>query len=237
MSYKYHSNEYKKLRHKTHKTHKTYKIHKTNKRHKINKTLKNSKGKRLNKKSKKCFTELEISNICKSGKYTSFDDSLFSEEYLRDLSKKPDYIKDPVKYRNYIIDEFKKISSKDLNYETKLTKNDFYSFINNEWITKKDNEHNLKYYVEVDNFRIVQEKVYFKLIDYVINYIKENPHSKKAQAIKNVYNSIKNNTIPTLRKHASRQLNEVNTFIENNDMYGLLAVINKEEIISWGAPI
>jgi len=226
MSYKYHSNEYKKIRYKPHKN---------------NKTLKKCRGennKTKNNKTKKCFTNLEISKICKSGKYTSFDDnSIFSEEYLRDLSKKPDYIKDPVKYRDYIIEEFKKVSSKDLNYETKLTKNDFYSFINNEWITKKDNEHNLKYYVEVDNFRIVQEKVYYKLIDYVIKYINENPHSKKARAIKNVYESIKNNTITTLRKHTFRQLNEVNGFIENNDMYGLLADINKEEILSWGAPI
>ena len=225
MSYKYHSAEYKKLRHKTHKKHKTHK------------TYKNKTSKKENKESNNCFTDLDISNICKSGKYTSFDDSLFSEEYLRELDKKPDYIKDPVKYKNYLIEQFKKISSKDLNYTTKLTKNDFYSFINNEWITEKDNEHNLKYYVEVDNFRIVQEKVYYELIDYVIKYIKENPHSKKAQAIKNMYECIKNNTISSLIKHASRQLNEVTTFIENNDMYGLLADINKEEILSWGAPI
>ena len=226
-------------KHKTRKLKKSNIYNKSSKKNTITHKKKREyiKNKKIKNKITKCFTKLDLANICKSGKYTKFEDTIFTEEYLKELSKKPDFIKDPVKYKKYIIEEFKKISPKNLNYETKLTKDDFYDFINKEWITKKDHEHNLKYYVEVDNFRIVQEKVYNKLIDYVIAFIKENPHTKKAKAIKNVYDSIKNNTMPTLRKHAKRHLNDITTFIENNDMYGLLADINKEKILSWGAPI
>lgn len=204
---------------------------------KKNKTYKKLPQSKMDLKQKKCFTNTEIANICKSGKYTMLDESIFSEKHIKELSKNPSYIKDPVKYRSYIIDEFKKISNKDLNYETKLTKKDFYSFINDEWINTKERENKLKYYVEVDNFRIMQEKVYYTLIDYMKKYIKENADSPKAKAIKNVYDSIQNNTIDSLKKHAKNQLNMIEDFFTKNEMYALIAHINKNEIISWGLPV
>ena len=48
-----------------------------------------------------------------------------------------------------------------------------------------------KYYVQIDSFRITQEKVYYELIDIVKKYIKNN-NSPKANAIKKVYNSLYN---------------------------------------------
>jgi len=215
------------------------KTNKTNKKSKPqkNKTYKKPPQLKNNLTQKKCFTNTEIANICKSGKYTILDESIFSEKHIKELSKNPSYIKDPVKYRRYIIEEFKKISNKDLNYETALTKKDFYTFINNEWITTKERENKLKYYVEVDNFRIVQEKVYYTLIEYMKKYIKENADSAKAKAIKNVYDSIQNNTIVSLKKHAKNQLKMVEDFFAKKDMYALIAHINKNEIISWGLPI
>ena len=215
------------------------KTNKTNKKTKPqkNKTYKKPPQLKNNLTQKKCFTNTEIANICKSGKYTILDESIFSEKHIKELSKNPSYIKDPVKYRRYIIEEFKKISNKDLNYETALTKKDFYTFINNEWITTKERENKLKYYVEVDNFRIVQEKVYYTLIEYMKKYIKENADSAKAKAIKNVYDSIQNNTIVSLKKHAKNQLKMVEDFFAKKDMYALMAHINKNEIISWGLPI
>ena len=47
-------------------------------------------------------------------------------------------------------------------------KNDFYTFINYQWIADKTKEleQKSKYYVQVDSFRIVQEKVYYESVSY-----------------------------------------------------------------------
>ena len=60
---------------------------------------------------------------------------------------------------------------------TKYTaQSDYYTYINYQWINEqsKEAEHNLKYYVQIDSFRITQEKVYYELIDIVKEYIKNN---------------------------------------------------------------
>ena len=190
-----------------------------------------------NKTKRVSYTNREIIDICESEKYIDVEDNLFTKRYEKEMSKKPLYLRDIGEYKKYLIKEFTHISNKDLNYETKLTKDDFYSFINNDWINQIDEEKNKKFYVELDNFRIVQEKVYFQLIDYVKNYIKDNKGSKQATAINNLYQSITTNTIDSTKKHAKNILDQTNDFIKKNDMYGLLVDLNSNEIISWGAPI
>jgi putative endopeptidase len=183
------------------------------------------------------YSNRELVHICESEKYIDVEDNLFTKKYEIEMSKKPFNIRDIVEYKKTLIKEFTKISKKDLNYETKLTKNDFYTFINNDWLSQFDKEKNDKFYVEIDNFRIVQEKVYYKLIGYVKQYIKDNHHSKQAIAIKNVYDSLTRNNIESIKKHAKRQLKNIETHIEKGEIYTLLAHINTEEILSWGAPI
>ena len=59
---------------------------------------------------------------------------------------------------------------------------DYYSYINYEWILNKSeqlkmdekNKKDQKFYVQVDSFRLAQEKVYYELIDYTKEYIKSN---------------------------------------------------------------
>ena len=67
-------------------------------------------------------------------------------------------------------------------------KNDYYTYINYQWISDKTKElqQKSKYYVQVDSFRITQEKVYYELIDIIKDYIKTND-STKSRAIKNLY--------------------------------------------------
>ena len=43
----------------------------------------------------------------------------------------------------------------------KLIKNNFYDYINEQWFKETNIDTNPKYYVEVDDFRIVQNKVYY----------------------------------------------------------------------------
>jgi hypothetical protein len=57
--------------------------------------------------------------------------------------------------------------------------------------------------------------VYYQLIDYVKTYIKENPTTEKAIAIKNLYNSLTTDTSRIqLLKHCQKILNEIEEFFK-----------------------
>ena len=183
-------------------------ISKTRKIHRLN-----QKKFSKNRTKRATYSNSELIHICESEKYIDVEDNLFTKKYEIELSKKPHYMRDIEEYKKYLIKEFTHFSKKDLNYETKLTKNDFYSFINNEWINQIDEEKNKKFYVELDNFRIVQEKVYYQLIGYVKQYIKDNQGSKQATAINNVYQSLTTNNSSSIKKHAKNILDETNEFI------------------------
>ena len=190
----------------------------------------------LKRVKKTCFTNDQVLEMCKTGQFTFSQFSLFTPENL----KKIEHISnDPEHYRKILIHRFNKIShGKDKNYSTPLLKRDFYTFINNEWELSITQDKQQKYYVETDNFRVVQEKVYYQLFGYMHEYIKANPREKKAIAIKNVYNSIINDTPLNIRvKNHLETLKIIETYIKNNDMYGLLAHVNSNEVISWGSPI
>ena len=118
-------------------------------------------------------------------------------------------------------------------------KNDFYTYINYQWIedqTKKLLEQN-KYYVQVDSFRITQEKVYYELIDIVKEYTRTNDTSK-SRAIKNLYESM----LHLDDKEAEDQVRyttkyKIDKAIADDNLYWLLAQINQNEVISWGCPV
>ena len=191
-----------------------------------------------NNNKKICLTKNAIQDICRSSKYT-ISNNLFSEENLKKLKKMPDYIRDPVKYKLFLIKKFTQMShGKDLNYSTSQLKNDFYTFVNKGWIDSIIAEKKKNYYVEIDNFRVVQEKVYYELIQLMKTYLKENPTEKKSLAIKNVYNSVLNETPKSIqRENCLDILNAVEKRIESGNMYDLLAHANTNEVVSWGAPI
>lgn len=115
---------------------------------------------------------------------------------------------------------------------------DYYTYINYQWIAKKTEElkKETKYYVQVDSFRIAQEKVYYELIDMVKNYIKNND-SQRSKEISNVYQSLYNLPEEAAQKHIQDITRTIDLYIIADDLYGLLGKLNKNEIVSWGAPI
>jgi putative endopeptidase len=117
-------------------------------------------------------------------------------------------------------------------------KNDFYTYINYAWMTKKENElkNEQKYYVQVDSFRITQEKVYYELIDLVKTYIKTN-NTPKSIAIKNVYESLYNLDNAATEEYVGWTVKNIDRIFESNSLYKLLAEINQNEIVSWGCPL
>ena len=102
---------------------------------------------------------------------------------------------------NTFEDKFEKVygdifSSKDFNLEKTIIKelkqavspsninprNDYYSYINERWLNKEQLEKGQEYIVQVDSFRLVQDKVYKELLDIVDEYVK-NDHSKLSKEI------------------------------------------------------
>ena len=221
----------------------TKKHHKRNapnlvKTHKTNKTRKIIADKR-------CVTDDEMGKICSTGQYSTYQgnfyknpDNLVKFKEVKNLFKtNPKYkgLKTyNEKYTAFLTQNFK---SGEVPKQVQKVKNDYYSYVNDEWFKQNDIEKKQNYYVQFDSFRIVQEQVYYKLISYVEEYIKNNPKSKKAIALKKVYHSLSSNTTKQTLKHVDAVLNELNRFVENDAMYDLLAMVNSNETISWSSPI
>jgi putative endopeptidase len=204
--------------------------------------------KKGNKTQKHCYNDSDIMNVCSSGRFTKISnqgvytkkslDKFKQLEKQLQRSKKYKNVKVPVlKYKKLLIDTFHKHSNN--KEETALIKKNFYGYVNDSWIKEKEQEieKNPNYYVQYDTFRVTQDKVYYQLIDYVKNYIKANPQSEKALAIKNVYDSVSKDVKKAIHMHAQNLSKIVTNFFVKDDMYALLAYVNSNEIVSWGAPI
>jgi len=196
--------------------------------------------------SKVCYTDDDMGKICTTGQYSTYEGNFYKSKENLDKFKqiKDEFHKNPKykhlkthsqRYTQYLKDNFHQGEIPKVIHQIR---NDYYSYVNDEWFKSHDIENQeKKYYVQVDNFRIMQEKVYYKLISYVTDFIKANPRSPKAIALKNVYNSLKNDTRKTMFQHVELALTRLANYVEKEDMYGLLAFVNQNETISWSSPI
>jgi hypothetical protein len=220
----------------------------------LNRKEKRKQGSLKKKKSAKSrynLSEYEISSIPSTLKIVKkakeeFDEMmkatdrpllnrLFRKENINKLDSMPKEITDISKYSSILNQEL--IA---LKRNKKIQPNeDFYNYVNYQWIDDQTAKLKKvpKYYVEVDDFRIVQDNVYREIMDYTKTYIKENSSTKKCKSIKAVANCIQNASKKKGLQHCQEILKEVNHFIENEDMYGLLAYTNQDEIFSWQSPI
>ena len=116
--------------------------------------------------------------------------------------------------------------------------NDYYTYINYQWLETKTKElkEQLKYYVQVDSFRVTQEKVYYELIDIVKEYIRTNK-SRKATSIKNLYHSLYHLDDVSAEKYIRFYVDLTDRRIRSNNIYEILGGQNRNEIVSWGTPI
>jgi predicted metalloendopeptidase len=109
--------------------------------------------------------------------------------------------------------------------------NDYFTFINYLWIMQqtKHVETNKKYYVQVDNFRMAQERVFHQLIDIA----KESGTPKVHNLVKSVL-SLNQKSIDDNIKRVTKNIDH---FIASGKLLEFLAYINHNEIVSWGSPI
>ena len=115
-------------------------------------------------------------------------------------------------------------------------KKDFYTYINYGWLSKEKNVKEDKYYTQIDNFRTVQEKVNFELMDIVDEYIKTK-HTHKSKNIEALYNSILHDDTRILKGHIEKSMNDIDHLVDSGTLLDLLAHLNTNEIISWQSPV
>jgi len=118
--------------------------------------------------------------------------------------------------------------------------NDFYSYVNERWLKDLDIEAYQEYIVQIDDFRLVQDKVYRELLEIINNYLND-PKTKNTplgKCMKNAYESFKIfNTREQTRTLSKITLEYIDTLrTEKINIWEKLGMINRNEIISWGAP-
>ena len=120
-------------------------------------------------------------------------------------------------------------------------KEDFHQLTNISWINgmnqKKNKTNDTAYYTQFDNFRITQDKVYYRLIQYVQDYIKHNKN-KLSTCLKNVYFSWKNLNSKTIQQHFHKSVTDVDKCQKNTQMnvWQFLAKLNENEFIAHSLP-
>ena len=203
----------------------------------VNNLTKNNKNKKnVTKKliNVKKITPAQKAIICKNSAntYDTFEDKI--EKVFKD--KKINIISTTFNLEKQILTDLKKA----VNPTGIQPNQDYYSFINERWMKEFEISKQQEYLVQVDDFRLVQDKVYRELIQIIENYISDPSvkNTKKCICISNAYESLKiYNTVQQTRCLTTKLLeyiDEVFKFKEN--VWELLGVVNKNEIISWAAP-
>jgi hypothetical protein len=197
------------------------------------KTKKNNKNK---KNSTRKLTGTTIVNINDKSydqyknKCAKFNSHIY-DSFEKDFEKEKGFInliKNGNTHQKRLINDIKK--SLISNKSHILPQNDFYSFVNERWMKETTLTKDQKYIVQIDDFRLVQYKVYLELIDIVKRYIKTN-HSKEAKTIKNFYLSqIRFNTNEESKNYALVRLkliDEIREVVTVDKEGGNAAVVNE----------
>jgi putative endopeptidase len=114
--------------------------------------------------------------------------------------------------------------------------NDYYSYINYKWLKDIELKSQQKYIVQVDDFRLTQDKVYHELHDILMEYMKNND-TKLAKIMRNFYDSVIHmNPIGESKIECKKSVEKVEQMMKEGNPWKLLADINKNYLYSYLAP-
>lgn len=155
----------------------------------------------------------------------------FEEEFSKKIPSRELKKSNKAKTKEFVKELLSKFAPKSIQPQ-----NDYYDYINYQWLKNVSVEKQQKYIVQIDDFRLTQDKVYHQLNDIILDYIKTHK-DKLATNLKNFYNSV----IEMNPKDYSRRLCKeaeqiVDKFIAEKNPWNLLAYVNSDEMISDKAP-
>ena len=114
--------------------------------------------------------------------------------------------------------------------------NDFYDYINYQWIQNATLENQQKYITQIDDFRLIQHKVYEQLNDIILDYIKTH-NNKLSKNLHHFYTSVIHMNPKSYTKQLAKEaVQKIDDLIAENNPWKLLAFFNKDEMISIRAP-
>ena len=200
------------------------------------KDYKNKTRKKTDKilKSVEGLNPKQLSVICNksANTYNTFEDKV--EEIFK--KNKINIVATSFNLEKQAVSDLKKA----VNTKNVQPNDNFYSYINDRWISEYELTESQKYIVQVDDFRIVQDKVYRELIEIIEQYIAEtsNKKSKKSKCIKDAFSSFKvYNTTEQTRCLSKAYLEYTNALLEDkSNVWKKLGIGNRDEITSWGCP-
>lgn len=184
---------------------------------KNNNSIINNKTRKLNDKQKE-YVETNSSAL-----YNKFENG-FEKQYGKIIKNN--------KFQDQLIKEFNS------PYAPNSIKpqDDYYTYINYNWLSSMKKLNKKTYYTQQDDFRIVQEKTYYDLLYLVKKYIKNN-QNERAFELKNVYESFLNLNESVAEFHLAFYVSRIKLLIKNHSLIYLLGSINLNEVISWGCPL
>jgi putative endopeptidase len=109
--------------------------------------------------------------------------------------------------------------------------NDYFTFINYLWILQQHEKSKVdkKYYVQMDNFRMAQERVFYQIIEIA----KETKLANVHRLVKSVMGLNQS----SIDQNIKSVTHKIDTFMNSGNLIDFLAYINHNEIVSWGSPI
>jgi len=156
----------------------------------------------------------------------------FQEEFSKNLPSSALVKSNEQKTREFVKELMTKFAPSDIKPE-----NNFYDYINYLWLKNVSLKQQQSYIVQVDDFRLVQDKVYQELNQIILDYIKTH-NDKLSTNLKNFYNSVVNmNSKTETRKLAKEAVQMIEKFtLDKNGVWKLLAFVNSDEMIAYSAP-
>ena len=112
----------------------------------------------------------------------------------------------------------------------------FYDYINYSWLKNITLENRQKYIVQIDDFRLAQDKVYNELNTIIVDYY--NSHDDKlAKNLRNYHYSVINMNPKTYsKKLAQEAIAIIDEYIKNDNPWALLGYFNRDEMLSNNVP-
>lgn len=155
----------------------------------------------------------------------------FMEQYIKRHSKRLGAITVKQEKKQFL----KELLSKFAPHSIKPEHN-FYDYINYQWLKNITLEEQQKYIVQVDDFRLAQDRVYHQLDEIIMDYVRTH-NDKLAKNLKNYYNSvIQMNSIDDSKRLSKEAIQKVDSLIQENNPWKMLAFYNNDEMLAPGAP-
>ena len=160
----------------------------------------------------------------------------FEKDYSKTLSKTDLKISNKKVIKNFI---------KNLELRDKpkiLPEDDFYTYVNYTWLEGRsfdaiELKKEQKYITEVDNFRLIQDKVAKEISELLYDYSKKN-NTEESKRLKNFLSSAKTrNSINKSKIYVNYIINKINELrSDKNNLWKMLAMVNKLTFSKEQAP-